>query len=111
MVEVLVAVPAHRRVAADDHVRPDPSDDTREVAPQRDGRLDDAVLIPEKDDVLHAEDLGGGPRLALADRDQPGVVGRVLVGAGAAGRDQTEHDVSSLTRPAADAAGDRELAA
>src|SRR5262249_32887381 len=46
---------------------------------------------------------------ALADRDQPRVVGGVLVGAGAAGRDQAEDDVAALARPAGDAAGDREL--
>src|SRR6266403_1657502 len=109
MVQVLVAVPAYRRVTAEHDVGLDAPDHARQVATQADGRLDDTVLIAQEDDVLHAEDLRGVPGLALADRDQPRVVRRVLVGAGAARRDQAEHDVAPLTRPAGDTPRDREL--
>src|SRR5256885_3019426 len=65
--------------------------------------------MPEEDEVLHAEDLRGVPRLALADGHQARIVGRVRVGAGAAGRDQAEDDVTPFARPAGRAPGDREL--
>src|SRR5262245_28443329 len=47
MVQVIAAVPAHRRVAAHHDVRLHPADHAREIAPERDGRLDLAVLIAE----------------------------------------------------------------
>src|SRR4029077_15832421 len=67
------------------------------------------VLVAEEDEVLHAEDLRGVPRLALADRHQPRVVARVLVRAGAAAGPQAEGDRAPLAGPRGHAAGDREL--
>src|SRR5439155_1402548 len=47
---------ADRRIAAHDHIRPTATDDAREVAAEGDRRLDDAVLVAEKDHLRHAED-------------------------------------------------------
>src|SRR2546422_982690 len=84
MIEILVAVPAHRRVAGHHHVGPAAADHACQVAPEPEGRLDDAVLIPEEHEVLDAEDLRGVPRFALPHGHEARVVGGVLVGAGAA---------------------------
>src|SRR5438093_135577 len=83
-IEVLVAVPAHRRVAGHHHVGPAATDHARQVAPEPEGRLDDAVLIPEEHEVLDTEDLRCVPRFALPHGREARVVARVLVGAGAA---------------------------
>ena len=109
MVEVFAAVPAHRRVAGHDDVGPAAADDAGQIAPHRQGRLEGPVLVAEEDEVLDAEDLRRVPRLALADGHQPGVIARVLVGAGAAAGHQAEGDLAPLAGPGGRAAGDREL--
>src|SRR5215510_4936419 len=109
MVEVFAAVPAHRRVAAHDDVGPRAPDDAGQIGPQCQRRLERAVLVAEQDQVFHAENLGGVPRLALADGHQTRVVRRVLVGARPAAGHQAEGDLASLPGPRGGTAGDREL--
>jgi hypothetical protein len=60
-------------------------------------------------DVRHPGVHGLGERDPVPGRSLPdqGVVGDVLVGAGAARRDQAGHDVAPFARPGGDAAGDR----
>src|SRR5262249_13812847 len=109
MVQVLVAVIAHRRIAAHDDVGPDATDHAREVAPEGDRRLEDTVLMAEEDHVSHAEDASRRARLALSNGDQALARWRVLVRAGATRRRETKRDLTALARPPGDAAGHREL--
>src|SRR5262245_53392498 len=109
MVQVLVAVVAHRRIAAHDDIGPDATDHAREVAPQRDRRLEDTILVAEENYVPHPEDTGRLARLALSDRDQALARRCVLIGAGATRRRETKRDLAALARPRGDAAGHREL--
>jgi hypothetical protein len=109
MVQVLVAVPPRGRIAAHDDVRALLADDPREIAPEGERRLDDAVLVAEEHDVLHAEDPCRVVKLALATGNEAVSERRVLVGAGAAGGDEAERDGPALARPAGHGPRDREL--
>ena len=72
VVEVLAPVPAHRGVAAHYDVGSGSADHARQVPAQAEGRLQDAVLIPQEHEVLHAEDPRRVPGLSLPDRHQAG---------------------------------------
>ena len=109
MVQVLVAVPAHRGIAAHDDVGPVTADHAGEIAAQSKRRLDHTVEVAEKGEVRHAQDARGLPALALADRHEPVARRRVLVRAGASAGDQAEHHVPAFTRPRRDAPRDDEL--
>src|SRR5262245_47957220 len=108
---VQIAVPhkAHRWVPAHDDIRLAVADNTRQVSPQAQRRLDRAVLIAQEYNVLDAENTRRFEALTLADRHQSFVGVRVLVRAGASARHETKDDFASLLDPLSDRACDAEL--
>ena len=72
MVDVPIAAKPHRRVLADDRIGSKATDLAHDVASQREGVRERAVLVGQKHDVVRAKrvrgvDLLGAPGLGQAD--------------------------------------------
>src|SRR5215212_10815876 len=109
VVDVALGAPAGRRVLADHHVRLEAANLADDVAPESDRVHEDAVLVVQEHQLLHAEPVAG---LALLDpanlgqlRGRHGAIRRALV----AGRAEHVVDLFALLGPLADRSGRHEF--